>query len=187
MPRSRTLSRGFNRGQSQRRLTAWVLGPGGSALSDLDAVEITTNGTSVLGAGVASLIPNVTVVRIHGFIELALTASPLKLDGFSWAAGIGVVNFDAFTDIGPTAMPDPFGDIDWPGWMWHASGSIRTTDLTAAGSPDPTSNPVLIPIETKSMRKLRQKEILALMFQSGVTGVSTMTVRSMTRILLKLP
>jgi len=44
-----------------------------------------------------------------------------------------------------------------------------------------------VPIETKSMRKLRLNEILMLTVQGGETGTSSMDVAGMTRVLLKLP
>jgi len=186
MARSREFFRRSGPGHAPRRLTTWAGGPGGNDLPTLDIQEVSGNVTVILGVGVGPIIPNLTIVRIHGFIELSLTAANVAKSGFNWAAGIGIVTNDAFTDVGASAMPDPFNDISWPGWMWHAQGAIRTAQGALAVG-DPTENPVLIPIETKSMRKLRLDEILALIMQVGETGTATMDIRSTTRILAKLP
>ena len=179
----RAPSRGF--GRAQKRLTQWVLGPGGDDLITLDAQDISASASVILGTGVTPVTEQSTVIRIHGFLEVALGAADAAFSGFSWAAGIGIVTGDAFA-IGATATPDPFDDIEWPGWMWHASGSIRTSQGAVAVG-DPSINPVLVSVESKSMRILRLNEVLGFFFQTGETGTSSVRVRALTRILVKVP
>jgi len=185
MARRRVRPSGGSFRDSPRRLSVWELGPGGDDLPTLDRVAISSDTNVIIGQGITPVVPHLTVVRIHGFLEISLNTAGAQRSGFNWAAGIGVVTSDAFA-IGITAIPQPFSDVQWPGWMWHASGSIRTA-FGALAIGDPSENPVVVPIETKSMRKLRLNEILMLTVQGGETGTSSMDVAGMTRVLLKLP
>ena len=168
-----------------RRLTAWELGPGFSALTSAAVQAFSSSTTAILGDGITPVIPNLTIVRIHGHMLLSLTAAAAQRDGFQWAAGIGIVTADAF-GIGVTAVPNPFDDIEWPGWMWHAMGDLRTAAATLMVG-DPPENPLTVPIATKSMRKLRLNEVATLVLQVGETGTATLDARAATRILVKLP
>ena len=183
MPRARS-SRGFARAPS-RRLTAWQLGPGGSDLPTMNRVAFSTNTAAIIGSGITPLIDNLTVIRLHGFLECSLTAANAQRSGFNFVAGIGIITSDAFS-VGVTAAPNPFDDIDWPGWMWMAQWSMRTA-VAGLAVGDPSVNPVQIPIESKSMRKLRLNEVLFLSVQSGETSTATADVAGITRVLVKLP
>ena len=176
-------SSGFAR--ANRRLTAWSLGPGGDDLVTLDRETISVSDVTILGSGITPVIPNLTIIRIHGFMTIQLATAGTALGGYNWAAGIGIFTLDAFS-IGDTAVPHPFLDIDWPGWMWHGMGGIRTV-LGALAIGDPSVNPVTVPIESKSMRKLRLNEVFGLVFESGEAGTSVIQVEAATRVLVKLP
>jgi len=184
MPAKRQLSRGFGP-RGPRRLTTWILGPGGDDLPTLDAISFSANTIAILGSGITPVIPALTIVRIHGHLELLFSAADVALAGFNWVAGIGVVTLDAFT-AGAGSIPDLFADIDWPGWMWMATGSIHTAKGAFAVG-DPTVNPVIVKIDSKSMRKLRVNEVMFMAFETGEAPAATMTVRGMTRALVKLP
>ena len=172
-------------GQGQRRLTSWSPGPGGNDLATLDAVAISTSTDTIIGLGQTPTVDRFTIVRIHGFLELSLETAGAVASGFSWAAGIGIFTTDAFADVGATAMPSPFDDIDWPGWMWHQQGALHTTQGAVAVG-DPSINPVVIPVDTKAMRILRNNETVGMVLQSGESGVSIMRVRASTRMLVKI-
>ncbi len=184
---ARAIRRGFSRGSARgvRRKTQWSLGPGGDDLATLDAVGISSSTTVIIGSGVTPAVSQLTVVRLHGHLEFALSSAVAALGGFSFAYGIGIVTSDAFA-IGVTAVPNPFDDIDWPGWLVHGSGAIRSV-VGALAVGDPSINPLVVPLESKSMRILRLNEIMFLAVQAGESGTANVNVRGMTRLLVKLP
>ncbi len=177
-------SRGFAR-VSNKRLTTWALGPGGDDIATLDRTAYSSSASQIIGSAITPVLPNLTVVRLHGHILFNLTAADAQRSGFNMFAGIGVATLDAFT-AGAASLPIAFGDADWPGWMWYWSGSIRTS-VGALAIGDPSINPLVVRIDSKAMRKLRLNEVLFLMVQAGETGTSTMDVSAGTRVLLKLP
>ncbi len=183
MARPRRSQREFAR-VGARRLTAWQLGPGNDGLVAGDVTAFTASGAQVIGEGITPLLPNLTVVRIHGQLSFALNTAAAVREGYDWMAGIGVITADAFAVA--LGFPQPLADIDWPGWMWHAQGDMRPA-LGALAIGDPSINPVRVEIETKSMRKLRLNEVLFMAVQVGESGTATMDVRGHTRVLIKLP
>jgi len=184
MARNQRFSRGSGR-DAPRRLTAWSLGPGGDDLATMDSETISADGEAVLGTGVLSTIPNVTIVRIRGYAQVLLTTAVAAQGGFNFAFGIGIVSADAFA-IGVTAVPKPFTDADWPGWLWHHQGAIQSANGALAVG-DPTDNPVRIPIDTKAMRKLRLNEVCFGIVEQGEVGSAIAQVKMGTRMLIKLP
>ena len=181
MPRSRQSSRGYAR--AERRLTAWSLGPGGDdILFDPAAPSATSNG--VFGSGVTPVIPQLTVVRIRGMFTALLKTADAANAGFTGAVGIGIVSADAFA-IGITAIPKPFSDAEWPGWLWHQFFDLTASFALAANTTQPPS--IRIPVETKAMRKLRLNEILFANFEVGETAAATLRMTFVSRMLVKLP
>jgi len=118
-------------------------------------------------------------------LSFELLSSSAAGSGFAFTAGIGIVTADAFA-TGTAAMPSPFDDILWPGWMWLHTIDIRSS-IAGAVVGDPSINPVHVDIDVKAMRKLRNNETLFMSVQSGETGTATANVRGMTRVLVKLP
>jgi len=164
-----------------RRQTSWSLGPGGDDLATLDLATITTSGLFILGSGITPVVSGLTLVRLHGFIELQLTGVAAAGDGFSYAAGVGIVTDDAFA-VGASAIPSPFDDISWNSWLWHRMGAVHTPTSTV----DDVVAHVTIPIESKAMRKFGPDNVMMLVMQFGETGTSTLLVRAATRVLFKL-
>ncbi len=179
--------RGFGpvRPQRSKRLTAWDLGPGGDDLATLDAVTFTASTTQILGSGITPAVDRFTIVRLHGILNLRLTAAAAQDDGYNWAAGIGIASLDAFATGGVSSLPDPFTNIGWPGWMWHQQGSLHTV-VGALAIGDPSINPVQVAVSSKSMRILRQNEVVFAVIAAGETGVAVLEVTLTTRMLLKL-
>ncbi len=175
---------GSGRVSAVRRSTAWELGPGGDDVL-LDAVAISNDSTNIIGSGVAGALPGLTVIRVHGFIDVQLTVATAAQDGFNMFCGLAVVELDAFT-VGASAMQDPFDNAAWGGWMWHWMGAIHTA-VGGLAIGDPPNNPMRIPIETKSMRKLGNSQVLTLIMQVGENTTGTISVAAATRVLLKLP
>jgi len=180
----RRFSRGFSRGP--RRLTSWSLGPGGNDI-DFDSVTFTSTSASILGAGVTPAVPHLTVVRIRGMLDFRLITTDVVRGGFTWAAGLGIVANDAFL-VGTSALPQPFDEVGWPGWLWHNFGVMKST-VGALATSSLSAPSERIEIDTKAMRKLRQNEVLFMIVQVGEASgsASTMDVTGVTRVLVKLP
>ena len=186
MPRSRQFSGGFSRGRPRRK-TTWSLGPGGDDLLSMDTIGFSASGQFILGSGVAPVVPELTIVRIRGYLEVGLRTADAALAGYNYVAGIGIVSGDAFS-VGVTAVPKPFDDIDWPGWLWiHMSGLHAPAGALASSSADAQTTREVVVIDTKAMRKLGTNEVLFMIVQAAETGAATMDIRGGTRVLVKLP
>jgi len=181
MARPRGHVRGFRSLKAKER--TWQLGPGGDDLATLDRASLSSSSSVILGSGVESTLQQITILRIHGFLEILLQSTDAALAGFNWAAGIGIVSADAFA-TGQAAMPTPFGDIDWKGWMWHEMGAMHSV-FGAAAAGDPSDNPVRVEIDVKSMRKIGVNETIFMSFQPGELGTSVLQVLGGTRMLFK--
>ena len=179
MPRSRRSLSGFARG-APRRLTSWALGPGGDDLGTMDAQVRTTTGNIIYGSGVTPVVPNLTIVRTRGFVDMRLLSATAVGDGFNYALGLGIVTNDAFS-IGVTATPNPFDDADWPGWLWHDMGTLKKV----LGDVDGLWRRV--EIDSKAMRKLRQNEVYGLYMDFAQVASGNLEVTAATRSLFKLP
>ncbi len=183
MPRRRSFV-ASNRGP--RRLSAWALGPGFASQGSAAVLQLSAVAApAVIGSGVTPSIPNLTVMRIRGTLLVSLTGADAQRSGFQMTFGIGIATADAFA-VGPTALPGPFEDSDWPGWLWLGGLDMRTAvHVLAVG--DPTINPARVEIDSKSMRKFRLNEVLFMAVDAEESGTATLDIRGMTRLLLKLP
>jgi len=175
-------SRGFGPVRNRtgnRRSVQWELGPGADDQLTFDAVSLSTSTTTIFGSG-AVATEKLTVVRIRGFLNIVLLTNDSTPGGFNWSAGIGIVTSDAFA-IGISAMPSPFDDIEWPGWLWHQMGAA-VSPVTTAGR----ENYWNFEIDTKAMRKMGINEVLFASIQTGEISTSTASARLATRALIKL-
>ena len=178
--------RGFSRSsvaRAPRRRTEWSLGPGGDDIATLDAATASASVNSVFGSGVIPLVGGLTITRIRGFVQLSLESATAAGDGYQYGLGIGIVTSDAFT-VGITAIPKPFTDADWGGWLWHHIGAINAPIAGGAGAV-PLDN-TRIEIDTKAMRKWSLNESLFLVGEFGETGTAVITFMGATRMLVKL-
>ena len=162
-----------------RRQVSWLFGPSGSfgALS-ADSVVILPLGLQFLG-------DDLTIVRTRGELLLYVTvAGGAAGEGFTWAFGICVVNENA-AGIGVTAIPAPFDDISWDGWMVHQQGQILTPEATLTGGDAEVDRLV---IDSKAMRKTHATDVLVGVLQVTEIGAgSTMNSSFQSRVLVKLP
>ena len=119
-------------------------------------------------------------------LDLATAAG----DGFLGALGIGIVTTDAF-DAGITAVPGPFSDSDWDGWIWHHFFQLRGIAVQSQGADvaiNSVGGTLRIPIDSKAMRIQSDNEVLFGMTETAVeTGTAGMVVVADTRVLDKLP
>ncbi len=175
---------GFGRGShGTRRKTGWELGPGGDDLATLDVQQFTASGEAILGSGIIPTLDGLTLVRTRGFAEFVLSGATTALDGFSWGFGICVVNADAFA-VGITAVPKPFTDAAWDGWLYHELWALHSP---IAGVSNNSANNTRREIDSKAMRKIGQNDVVCSVVEVGETGAATLNVRSATRVLIKLP
>ena len=169
--------------RSPRRLTSWGVGP------QAVRTAVSSIGKTLWTTGVILGIPAGTLVRTRGEVGMSLSLATNAGDGFNGAVGIGIVTTDAF-DIGVTAVPGPFSDPDWEGWLWHSYWSLRGVAAQSLGQ-DVARNAVggelKIPIDSKAMRKWSENETMIGVLEAAVeTGVSNMNFVADTRLLVKL-
>ena len=164
-------------GQSARRRTSWSIGPEGILSPASTAV-------SGFATGVGPSLPGLTIVRVRGELFLHLLTSSVAQGGFQWAAGLAVVTAKAF-GIGATAIPGPFTDIEWDGWLWHSQGVLKGAGSTLSESLGGWVQRV--EIDSKAMRKLPEETILVGMLETVEVGTATMHVELRSRVLVKLP
>jgi len=166
-----------------RRLTVWGDGPGADDLATLDVLTFSASTNGIVGVGREALIP-FTITRIRGFLDLMLTAATTAGDGFHWAAGIGIVSAEAFS-IGITAVPKPFADKEWPGWLWFQMGTIMSPIVLGNVTSGP-QQVLQIPIDSRAMRKIAPNEVVTLIVEFAEHGAAVCEIRGATRMLSKL-
>ncbi len=176
--RSRFLQRS---GRSQRRRTDWSAGP--RVRSSLSAA-----GSSLFPVGSAALGDGMTLVRIRGEFSGALMAADVPSGGFQHCAvGICNVTENAF-GVGATAIPQPFTDIDWDGWIWHRTFSIWTPVAAASGNVGESVGEFRFDIDNKAMRKVNESDVIVGVVEiTSEVGVAVAEFILNTRLLDKLP
>ena len=139
MARARRFGGGARRGS--KRLTEW------SSLGAQNYVAVANAGATLISS-VAFEDPG-TIVRARGLISVKVENPALDND-IAGAFGIGLVTAEAF-GIGITAVPEPFSDADWGGWMvWQPFGfHWEHFDSTGAGKESWEFE-----INSKAMRKV---------------------------------
>ena len=169
------------RSGSLRRKTSWTGGPLGRF------GEFSSNSVQESSTVLQAILPGLTIVRIRGHVSLALASATAVNDGFDEVGiGLAVVSENAGITIGVTAIPAPIDDVGWDGWMWHWLGNIQAMN-TGASIGHGVGN-MLIPIDTKAMRKFKESDVLVAMIQvAGLNGTVGMQAVINTRTLLKLP
>ena len=179
--------RSFSRGSARapRRLTSWELGPGGDdAAFDVQLVAATSN--IIFGSGITPVIPHLTVTRLRGLFKYSLRSADAAGSGFSGAVGIGIVSADAF-GVGVTAVPKPFADAQWPGWLWHHFFHTTAPIGALSASNDQSVGETSVVIDSKAMRKLRLNEVLFAVAELNEVTSASVLVALVSRVLVKLP
>ncbi len=167
-----------NQRQSPRRSKIWNDGPLTTVLT------ITGSATASWTLGQTAL-GGVTIARIHGVIDLILTATAASSNGFIGAVGLGIVTTDAFL-AGGASLPDPLGDQAWGGWLYHQHFDVRSITATLADGVNASSCHQRIEIDTKAMRKMKPNETLMGRIETTETGTATMLAFANTRMLVLL-
>ena len=176
------LSRGPFGGRSRtpRRLTAWGLGP------QMTDQSITATGKVIWSTGIGIVEQVATLVRTRGAFMARVLSVAAATDSMVGAIGLGIVSTDAFA-VGATAVPGPFTDPEWDGWLWHQYYTLAGVTATAADGSNAVGFVRRFEIDSKAMRKINGNEILMGVFEVGVeTGTMSIRVSGDTRILLKI-
>jgi len=166
--------------RSPPRSTAWDPGPKQTVITR------STPGSEILTSGAQALVSGLTFVRIHGYVNLWLTASDIIGGGFSGALGMCIVTENAF-GIGITAVPTPLTDVGWDGWMWHSFFNIATNTATLTDGVNASNSSWSKEIDTKSMRKIKETDVLIAVLEVFEVANATLKGYFETRVLSKLP
>ncbi len=153
----------------KRRLYDWE----GASSTSLALASASSTSATLFTADKAE-----TIVRIRGQILAQLTpAASTAEDAAIIAAGLIVVS------TGATVAVDPFND---PGanWIWHQFILLHTSGVVGAVSDQGDQSGRMVTIDNKSMRKLREDEIVVLRVSNGnANGSPTVDVITAVRLL----
>ena len=147
-----------------KRLTIWI-GP-----ADQAYVGVATGGATMV-----ALSPEfgeaTTLVRTRGHtsVQPGSFAADLNIVG---AVGMGVVSLEASV-VGISALPLPFDDANWGGWMVWRSFSLHFDVQSAAGFD--VNSALEFEVDSKAMRKVGSNEVFVIVAQSqvGAFDIST--------------
>ena len=109
--------RSFRGTRTQRRATAWDVGPEGFTGSLSATQQI------VFATGSQAVVSGLTIVRIRGALRFFQAIAPSLTNHVDWFFGMCIINENAF-GVGLTATPSPLADIGWDGWLMHQMGTI---------------------------------------------------------------
>ena len=148
------------------------------------SVALTSSGTSIgngIGPAEAIFGPQATLLRSLIEYTVAPTSAPTALDNVTIALGLGVFSSDAFT-LGASALPDPGAEPQYP-WVYWREHSLFFADTSADPSSQGAS--VRVTADVRSMRKIKQSQVLGWVFQyTDVVGAPPITISlSTTRVL----
>ena len=165
-------SRGFiRRAQSgHKRLTEW------GNLADQGFVAVSSAGATLISS--TSFESPGTIVRSRGMISLRFAAHNADVSVVG-AFGIGLVSAEALA-VGITAVPEPFTDSDWGGWMtWQPfARRLEFSDATGLYSEDWE-----YVIDSKAMRKVEPNSAMVFVAESQQGAFQ---ISETVRLLLKL-
>ncbi len=163
---------------SQRRLTSWGLGPGGTV-----ALPISASGAFAFATVAVPTETGLTVVRTRGEVLLTLITATGSLDGFRGAFGIGIAT-DRATAIGITALPSPISDEDQDMWLYHRYFTVVANISTEADFG--LSAALRFEVDSKAMRKLPIGMAIFAAIEVVEVGAAVMDASFNSRLLLKL-
>ena len=133
-----------------RRRVSWGTGPRGNVGA------VTAAGSILFPVGAQANLDDLTIVRIRGELLVRMKDGTSADSSWKFAFGMCIVNENAF-GIGVTAVPQPFTDLFWDGWMVHQQGIIATE---IASEPANQINSNRIIIDSKAMRKTHLTDII---------------------------
>ena len=175
-------ARGF---PSQRRLTAWELGTGGSG-----ATAISSTGSTFIGAALGATVDGLTVIRIRGFWSVRLTLATSSLDGMTGAFAIGLAT-DAAVTAGVASVPTPITEQASENYLYVQYFEVKGAQAFSSGGAPGTEQfgtYLFFEIDSKAMRKMSSDDALYSIVEVGSTiGTTAIQVHHDSRALVKLP
>jgi len=168
---------GFSRPFRTRRNTDWGFGP-----DMLD--QVMTSSTKILGTTSLTVSEQTTIVRIRGVLHLICETASGAGSGWLGAAGIALVNSDAFA-AGVASVPGPLTDSHWDAWMWHSFFDVRAITATIGDGVNANAIQDRLIIDSKAMRKWDPAETLVLVVEGVETTSATLVMNGDSRMLLK--
>ena len=166
----------LSRPRSKARQTVWA----GYAQQAFVAVASTAK--VIIGSFVPDASTNnmlyPTVVRTRGMLTIRAEDDSADRD-IVGAFGLAVVSADAFA-IGITAVPGPFSDSGWGGWLVLQPFGLHVAFASAVGVDKIQTD---IEVDSKAMRKIAPNNVLVLVAESN-TGAYR--ISSPVRVLLKV-
>ena len=169
---------------SQRRLTTWEDGTGGTANT-----TITTGSAAFTGQAIQAILPGLTLIRMRGFFSVQLAVATAGGDGFNGAFGIGIATAAAVV-AGAASVPTPLIEQDSDQWLYWQGFEVHGAQaFSLAGAPglEQFGTYVNFEIDSKAMRKFDIVMSIYAMVETVETGTATAIIRHNSRTLLKLP
>ena len=154
--------------RAPRMLKEWLPLPG-------TAADLTASGTLVAMASLVFTGPG-TILRMIGEYVIFPTAPLVAGDEAVVQVGIGIFSSDAVT-LGATALPEPFGDVSYAGWLYtadHPFGANAAVEESALALMSIRKH-----FDVKSMRKFRTDQtiaMVAMLADVGSGGAPPMTI-----------
>ncbi len=141
-----------------RRQFQWVAG------ADQGYGAVATGGSTLLESFAPSdaTLTKPTVVRVRGVVSVQPQAFSADVT-IKGAWGIGVVSDSAFA-IGITAVPKPFDDASWGGWLAWQGFHYVVEFIDGTGFVAPADREYTI--DSKAMRKVGDEETIVIVAQS---------------------
>ncbi len=169
--------RGQFRTAGKKRLTDWAFG--------VDILNQTIDASEkILGTTSLTTAEQQTIVRVHGVLHVTLITASVAGAGFLGAAGIALVNTDAFGQ-GINSIPGPLTDAHWDSWLWHSFWDVRALTGTIGDGANSGAAHQRIAIDSKAMRRWDPAETLVIMVEGVEVGAASATLNCDTRILVK--
>ena len=119
-----------------------------------------TADATALGGSLAFGSP-ATVLRMIGEYTIFPVSQPVVTEQAKLAVAIGVISSDAFA-AGAASVPDPSGEPEYP-WLYWAEHTFAYHDTTR--DPSQAAGSLRHGFDIKSMRKMKPRETLAVIFQ----------------------
>ncbi len=167
------------RGQAPRRAMFWA----GSSQSASNATNTSSVGTLVSESTLEN-VPNPTIIRIRGRLTCFITAIGADDAITTMTYGIMVVSAAALAGASVPA-PAPANDVDSP-WMWWDTVVLQKA-LQAGAEDTAIGAHYYMDVDSKSMRKIKQNEVLIFVSQNAAIsgGAATVHTAGNFRILIK--
>ena len=172
---------GFRRSSgSSRRKTAWGLGPGSEAVTNMSS-----SAAGFVGGFVVPTIPGLTIARIRGRLRAFLTLGTNPGDGFAGAFGIGIATETAI-NAGIASVPTPINEMESENWLYWTPFYIFSPVVSSTEANSPTMD-FSIEIDTKAMRKFPEDMAVYAALEVVEVGTATGQMWFESRVLALLP